>query len=250
VFTPFTERIKQLQIKLPQVVAQLDTLFDKPTNIYIDFANAIHWQERLGWKISLKRMKQFFDSFPNIREVKFYNGEMPGSLESLELINDAKRKNYVVRSKLVKRINLSINVSSIPLDSTIIIGQFMREALLKKLTIENIEYLNNALKELNKKGTLSLQDFKCNFDVEIGVDMLLDCREGKAEIFVLMSGDSDFHDPVHQLLIDYKKKVVLFSTAREISRELNDLRAKGLIIFEINRIREFLCFTKEMKYKV
>lgn len=38
--------------------------------------------------------------------------------------------------------------------------------------IENIEYLNNIFRELNSAGVYYIEDRKCNFDVEIGRDML------------------------------------------------------------------------------
>ena len=33
----------------------------------------------------------------------------------------------------------------------------------------------------------------------------------------------------------------VFATARRIARELNDLRSQGLIIFDIQKIRDFIC---------
>jgi uncharacterized LabA/DUF88 family protein len=141
---------------------------------------------------------------------------------------------------------LSIDVSSIPLTSPEILKQFIREALLKKLNIETIEYLNTQLKELNQRGKKFIKDLKCNFDVEIGRDMLLDYHSATINNFVLWSGDSDFADPVRQLLID-KKKVTLFATARKVAVELNELKNYGLFIFDIQKIREFICWPREMK---
>jgi hypothetical protein len=74
--------------------------------------------------------------------------------------------------------------------------------------------------------------------------MLLDDKKG-ATNFVLWSGDSDFADPVQQLLGD-GKKVVLFATARRVSSELNALTHKGLFIFDIQKIRDFICWKKEI----
>ncbi|MBU4589450.1 MAG: NYN domain-containing protein [Candidatus Omnitrophica bacterium] len=115
----------------------------------------------------------------------------------------------------------SKDVSSITPDSPQILKQFIRAPLLQKMSIEAIEYLNTRLKELNQQGILYIEDLKCNFDVEIGRDMLLDYRDNKIENFILWSGDSDFADPVRQLLSD-NKKVVLFATARRVSVELNE----------------------------
>ena len=75
--------------------------------------------------------------------------------------------------------------------------------------------------------------------------MLRDYDADGLENFILWSGDSDFADPVQQLLED-KKNVVLFATARRVATELNELRSKGLLIFDVQKIREFICYKKEM----
>lgn len=70
-------------------------------------------------------------------------------------------------------------------------------------------------------------------------------RVNELDNFVLWSGDSDFADPIKQLLDD-GRKVVLFATARKVSAELNILRNKGLYIFEIKKIRDFICWPRDI----
>lgn len=77
-FKPKTERIRQLAKEYPERISELGQIFDKSTNIYIDFANVMGWQDRLGWHISLKRLKQLLDSFDTVRDVKFYSGTLVG----------------------------------------------------------------------------------------------------------------------------------------------------------------------------
>jgi len=55
-----------------------------------------------------------------------------------------------------------------------------------------------------------------------------------------------FPDSVEKL-ISAGKKVVLFATARKVSRELSALREKGLMIYDIQKIRDFICWKKELK---
>ena len=245
-FKPKTERISQLAKNYPEKIRQLEWVFDKSTNVYIDWANVFKWQEKLNWHISTKRLKQLFDSFNTIREVKFYVGRLVGNKESENFIEEVKRYHYIVKEKDVKIMRLSIDTSSIPSDSPQLLKQFIRESLLKKLSIETIEYLNAQLKDLNRQGITYIEDLKCNFDVEIGRDMLLDYHSATVDNFILWSGDSDFYDPLKQLLED-KKRVMLFATARKVARELNELRTKGLFIFDIQKIREFICWPREMK---
>jgi len=142
-------------------------------------------------------------------------------------------------------MKLSIDVSSISKNSPDILKNFIRKPLLKKLKVETIEYLNTELAELNKQGVYFIEDLKCNFDVEIGRDMLLDYDKNGTETFILWSGDSDFADPVKQLLAD-RKQVVIFATVRMVSSELNELRKDGLLIFDIQKIKNFICWKREM----
>ncbi len=245
-FDPKTNLIQSLSGKVPTLIKGLKNIFNKPTNVYIDFANVIYWQDKLGWHIDLKRLKQFLDSFTTIQKIKFYYGTLVGNENSENIIRKAKSRQYTVITKPVKIMRLSIDISSIPLSSTKIIDQFIRAPLLKKLNVETIEFLNKRLKELNRQGILYLEDRKCNFDVEIGRDMLIDYHDNKIDNFILWSGDSDFADPIKQLLSD-GKKVLLFSTVRKVAIELNDLRQNGLGVFDIQKIRNFICYKKEIR---
>ncbi len=105
---------------------------------------------------------------------------------------------------------------------------------------------NRQLKELNSQGIFYIEDRKCNFDVEIGRDMLVDYDKNGIEHFILWSGDSDFASSIEQLLLD-GKKVYIFATARKVASELNDLAHKGLTIFDIQKIRNFICWIREIK---
>jgi len=145
-------------------------------------------------------------------------------------------------------LRFSIDVSSISADAAALLRPFIRQALLRRYELSTIEYLNERFGDMNKRGEYFIEDRKCNFDVEIGTDMLLDSERDNAEVFVLWSGDSDFADPVKKLL-EAGRKVVIFSTARKVSKELSDLREKGLVIFDIQKIRNFICWKREIQSK-
>lgn len=245
-FNPTTKRIEKLSEDYTKTIEELESIFDTKTNVYIDFANVIRWQEKLGWHIDLKRLKQFLNSFDAVSSVKFYNGTIVGDTTSEGFIKDVEKMKYDIHTKPVKILKLSIDVSSISENSPTLLENFIRKSLLLNFNLETIEYLNKKLKELNDKGIKVIEDLKCNFDVEIGRDMLIDYDKNGIENFVLWSGDSDFADPIKQLLED-EKKVVLFATARRVSQELGDLTKDGLFIFDIQKIRNFICWKKEMQ---
>lgn len=244
-FTPKTERIKEIADHNPELVKRLDGIFNATTRVYIDYANVRPWSTKLQWHIDLKRLKQFLDSFGMITAINFYNGYLNGDAQSEKEIKDIEDRKYIVRTKPVKILHFPIDVSSIPKDSTALLDQFIRRALLRKYEVGTIEYLNERFRDMNKKGEFYIEDRKCNFDVEIGVDMLLDNEKNEAETFVLWSGDSDFADPLEKLL-KQGKRVVLFGTAGRISSELNALRKSGLEIFDVFHLKEFICWKKEL----
>jgi uncharacterized LabA/DUF88 family protein len=135
-------------------------------------------------------------------------------------------------------MNLSINVSSISLQSPDILRSFMSETIIRALTVKAIEYLNQQLLDLNKQGKLSLEVRKCNFDVEIASDMRIDHALGKAQTYCLWSGDSDFAHPILQLLEAGRKVVVV---ARGVTAELNELKPAGLVIHDIRKLKDVIC---------
>ena len=247
-FNPKTNRIRALVERFAYIVTDLDPLFgdgSTSTNSYIDYGNVRNWADRLGWHVDLKRLKQLLDSFSGQHIEKFYYGTRDGIAESEDLVKNVGGLGYDVHTKSVKTIRLSIDVSSISADSPDILRNLICTPLLKTLSVQSIQHLNDHLRELNKKDIRSFDDLKCNFDVEIGRDMLVDQAIGETDIFVLWSCDSDFAGPVEELLDD-KKKVVVFGTSGMVSKELNMLRKKGLQVYEIKKIKELICWPREL----
>jgi len=243
-FRPKTQRIDQLAKSQPHRIAELEQILDRKTNVYIDYANVRPWSEKLKWHVDPRRLKQFLDSFDTIHSVKFYVGTLGGDPESERFAKEIVGYGYDLKTKPVKIKRISINASSIPPNSADILKNFIRAPLLRSLKLEAIEYLNRQLGNLNRQGVTVLEDRKCNFDVEIGRDILVDENQG-IEGVILWSGDSDFADPLTESLAA-GKKASLFATPRVIASELNELRKKGLTIYDIQKIREFICWKREM----
>lgn len=245
-FKPKTERINKLSKIFLNRIKELSNIFKRKTNIYLDWSNMYHWSTRLKWHINARRLKQFFDSFSTINAVNLYNGILESNDGSKQFIDEVKSYDYIVISKPVKIMHLSIDVSGIPANSPTILENFIKKPLLRKLDIETIEYLNDKLKQLYNHGTKYLEVRKCNFDVEIGRDMMLDYERKNASTFILWSGDSDFADPITQLIKD-KMKVFIFATSRRVSVELQETNVP---IFDIQKIRNFICEPSEIQQDI
>jgi len=245
-FNAKTIKIDLLAKMFPERVSELEMLLNVPTKIYINFANVRPWVEKLSWHVEPFRVKQFFDSFDTVKEIRIYNGTLTGDSTSEHENKDlskAFKTGYI--TKPVKIMSKSIDVTSVSASSTDILKSFIRPSLLRQLKVETVEYLNLQLAELNKQGIYFIEDRKCNFDVEIGRDMLLAFEKKEADCFVLWSGDSDFAGPIEQLLKD-GKKVFIFATARRVASELNELTPQGLSIYDIQKIKNFICWPREM----
>lgn len=242
-FTPKTERLEKLAKMYPDVITKLSSFFDKPTIVYIDYANVLGWGYKLSWAADIKRTKQLLDSFLNIKKVRFYYGTIKGDLYSKALSAQAKKYYPDYETKDVKIRHLSIDVSSISLGSTDLLKQFIRMPLLKEFTIADIEYLNNKLKELNAKGQYHIKDKKSNFDVEIGIRIWRDKIDfPEIETFVLWSGDCDFEYPLLELK-KKRKNVIVFAPRGHVASELSDL---GAVIYEIRPLKYFICWPKQI----
>ncbi len=245
-FKAKTKKIEVLATILPNRTANLEKdVFFGNTNIYIDYANVKNWYDKLGWHIDLERLRIFLACFDNIATVNLYHGTLIGDEKSEEEISKIKKCGYTLHTKPVKIMQHSIDARRINIQDPSILKSFIRQTLLRRCDLETVEYLNRKFRAMNQNGELYLEDRKCNFDVEIGRDMLLDFAGNNLDTFVLWSGDSDFYDPLLQLLKD-KKKAVLFATAGVVSRELNALQNEGLFIFDIQKIKDFICYNREL----
>lgn len=245
-FIPKTPRIKKLAELFPESIKELSFIFEKPTRIYIDWQNVLHWQDKLGWHFSLKRLKQLFDSFDTIQSVTVYTGTLEGDQCSEDQIKEIENCGYSLSTKPVKLMKISIDVSSISEDSPAILKSFLKKNFLSKMDIDTVKILNKKLSLLNKQGILYIEERKCNFDVEMGVDMLLDCERNNTESFVLWTGDSDFASPITQIQ-NAGKKPFLFASSGRVAPELDETKVP---IFEIKKIKEFVCFPKEIPQSV
>ncbi len=213
---------------------ELGGLFGGDTHVYIDYANVRNCCSRLGWSIDLRKLKTVLDSTGKVKSVRFYFGTIVGDKGSEGFVARARKEGFEVQTKPVKFMNLSIDVSSITLQSPDILQGFMNETFIRSLKVEAIEYLNQQLAELNKQGKYSLPHMKCNFDVEIATDMRLDHALNRAQTYCLWSGDSDFAHPILQLLSGGRKVIVV---SKGIATELNDLKGSGMVYYDIRKLK-------------
>ena len=93
-----TARIDELAKQYSEKIDELERIFDKKTNVYIDYANVKPWAKKLGWHVEPKRLKQFLDSFDTVEVVNFYNDSLPKSGWDM-VVNAKSQTNYVFEVK-------------------------------------------------------------------------------------------------------------------------------------------------------
>lgn len=229
----------------PDKVDEFLGLLKGKSVVYIDYANIKPWSKKLLWHIDEKRLKQFFNAIDIVENIRIYYGTLVGDRISEDFIKSLRALKYDVITKPVKKMKLSIDSRNVSEISPDLLRDFIRAPLLHQFTVEEIKYLNGILYRLNAQGAYYVEDRKCNFDVEIGRDMMFDFLKTDTDTYILFGGDSDFESPIRQLLND-GKNVILVATARRVSTELSLLKSEGLKIYEIKKLKEFLCWKKEM----
>jgi uncharacterized LabA/DUF88 family protein len=249
-FKPQTARLEKLIKDFPYVETELGKFLYGRSRIYLDYGNMRPWSTKLNWNVGLKRLRQLLDCFEGEKQITCYYGTLDSDPDSVALIDEMKALKLTVKTKPVKRIRVSIDASSIAPDAPDILRNLIKNSLLQTLSLTQVQELNAHLKSLNKNGTRFFEELKCNFDVEISTDMLLDHMVNGVENFLLFSCDGDFADTISQLL-KAGKRVVVFGTAGQFAKEFNELRNAGLILYEVKKLKEFICWPRflDPKYK-
>jgi len=150
----------------------LTKLDEIPTNknkaaVFIDDANYFHIQPLVGWKVSTKKLKAFLEEHFEVVGFNYYLGlpKLPKtSLEpSIEEIEEVEKINKSIRFNLAAKRSLGKMGCRVVMKS------------VKKIITDR------ATKEF---------EYKCNFDVEIALDVTEQIEN--ADYIIIGSGDSDF----------------------------------------------------------
>ena len=169
------------------------TINKSKAKVYIDGANIFYTQQKLGFSIDWVKMRNYLSEERDILEMRYYVGIKE---------NDEKMNSYL-------RYLDAIRVSTVT----------------KPLKVIKIDKDHILAKVKNFK-----EIYKCNFDVEMTTDILLD--RSMVDEIILFSGDSDF-DYLIKKLHDVGKSVTVFSSRKMISWELKMSARKYMFIEDL-----------------
>jgi len=179
---------------------------------YLDLTNMFHWQDVLGWQFRIEDLMSQFFNFPNVKEIKVYYGLNEEDKKNSEAFHKRiKKTGAILRSKPMKFINKDIDEALFFQRKTI--------SLFDKPVKDKISELIN---ELQKSGIM-VREPKCNFDVEIAMDMMDDSE--KITAILLFSGDSDLSKPLERLKIK-GKKIGVVGVRGKVAEELHIISDK------------------------
>jgi len=77
--------------------------------VFVDVANVLFAQRKLGWRISYERLKSYFERECNLRKIIAYTGSFKASLKQRKFLDMLEIVGYEVRVKEVKQIKVAKN---------------------------------------------------------------------------------------------------------------------------------------------
>ena len=179
---------------------------------YLDLTNMFHWQDVLGWKFRIEDAVGQLFTFSNIKEIKVYYGLNERDRKNSEAFHNRIRKTgAALKTKPMKFIIKYINE-----------GLFFQRRTMTLFDGPVKNKIQELIDELQKSGII-IEDPKCNFDVEMAMDMLDDAE--KLTAVLLFSGDSDLLEPLERLKVK-GKKIGIVGVRGRVASELYDIKDK------------------------
>jgi uncharacterized LabA/DUF88 family protein len=180
--------------------------------VYLDLTNMFHWQDVLGWKFRIEDLVAQLLNFTNVKEVKVYYGLNKRDVKNSEAFhNRIKKSGAILKTKPMKFI-----------EKTIEEGMFFQRRTLTLFDGCVKGKIAELVDEIHKSGII-IEEPKCNFDVEMAMDMLDDAE--KATATLLFSGDSDLFGPLERLKVK-GKKIGIVGVRGKVATELHQVKDK------------------------
>jgi len=204
------------------------------TLVCIDWASVYGWQENLDWKISADKLIEYLLSYKEIFKVNFYFGtditkESQDFISSLQK-KEEKEERFSVITKEVKYVPVDLDRSYLKSR----INNIKKTILAMDLRKQNID--GSHVKELENLLSQPLRRRKCDFDIEIALDVFRNLEN--FDSFVLFSGDGDYK-PLVQYCIENKKQAIIVAQPGSLGKEYRIIPI-GLYICNVRKLRDFI----------
>lgn len=178
-----------------QVKQFLATFAEKKdrTIVIIDFSNVERWKDSLGWTIDVHKLADLIKNFSYGKQFlrRFYYGSDYGPKENSKEI--------------------------LPWSNT----------MLTKAGMYRFEVVTKRVKYMTSNTNPTGYDTKCDFDVEMALDLIKE-RENYDTI-VLFSGDGDLACVLDYLCNEYQKEAYVFGVRGHVGREIIDAQRDKIV---------------------
>ncbi len=179
---------------------------------YLDLTNMFHWQDILGWRFRVEDVIKQLSNFPNVKAVKVYYGFNQRDKENSEAFhNRIKKTGAILKTKPMKFLRKDINEAL-----------FFQRRTMTLFDGQVRNKISSLINELQKTG-MFIEEPKCNFDVEMAMDILDDAD--KITAVMLFSGDSDLLEPLERIKVQ-GKKIGIVGVRGRVAGELHNIEDK------------------------
>lgn len=187
--------------RIDEILLILDKTKDRNL-VIIDYGNVQKWENGLGWKIGIKELKNLVKHFTCGKKFlrRFYYGSDYGKNDKLRVMT------------------------------------LWSAAIQNKAKMNDFEIITKAVKYIIDASYRIGYVKKCNFDVEMAVDMIKEQKN--YDNVILFSGDGDMAYVLKYLYSVYNKNSFVFGARNHIGREIIDAKAEG-VISEILYVEDF-----------
>lgn len=179
--------------------AEIKTFIDsflpkqKRTIIVVDFGNIDKWKENLGWRVGIQELARLVKNFAqgNKKLRRFYYGSDCGPKERSAVLS------------------------------------LWSAGVLSRAEMNRFEIVTKSVKYIHDSSKSGGYEKKCDFDVEMAVD-LIRMRDEYNDI-ILFSGDGDLVYALRYLKDAFGKTAYVFGARGHVGREVVDAAKDGVI---------------------
>ncbi len=170
------------------------------TLVLIDWANVFNWMRGSAGEIDPQQLYDYLRTYSNVDRICLFAGE-DDHPKSVEFLEECRKIGFEVISKKVKYV------------STLVEKSPFWDALKEHVPEKKLQKMRNQ----------PILRRKCDFDVELSKELLLNLDE--YHTYILFSGDGDYATVIEEIM-KREKRVFIVSTERALGKEFREMMDK------------------------
>ncbi|OGG78488.1 hypothetical protein A3A36_01625 [Candidatus Kaiserbacteria bacterium RIFCSPLOWO2_01_FULL_52_12b] len=176
------------------------------TIVIVDFGNVDKWEKNLGWKVGIQELARLV-------------------------------KNFSVGNKALRRFYYGSDYGPHEHSTTL---TFWSQGILDRADMNRFEVVEKPVKYIHDSSRSTGYDKKCDFDVEMAIDLVR--LQSEYDDIILFSGDGDLVYALRYLRDAFGKSSYVFGARGHVGREVVDATREGVI--------QRLLYADDFKYRL